>query len=85
MVHSVGILGGQLLRRDRMGSPRFLNASLSARAVLSDPAGVSRGHRLYRPRTLAFQIFDPVGLRIVFTRLYRFTCVTARASLCLRL
>jgi len=49
-----------------MGSPRFLDASLSARAVLSDPAGVSRGHRLYRPRTLAFQIFDPVGLRIVF-------------------
>src|ERR1700685_3606201 len=34
---------------------------------------------------LAFQVFDPVGLRIVFTRLYRFTLVTARASLCLRL
>jgi hypothetical protein len=27
--------------RDRRGSPRFRNASLSARAVLSDPAGVS--------------------------------------------
>src|ERR1700694_2873790 len=85
MVLSVGILGGLLRRQDRVGSPRFLDASVSARAVLSGPAGVSRVHRLYRPRTMAFQGFDPVGLRFVFTRLNRFTCVTARASLCLRL
>jgi len=35
--------------------------------------------------TLAFQIFDPVGLQIVLTGLNRFTCVTARVSLYLRL
>jgi hypothetical protein len=35
--------------------------------------------------TMAFQVFDPVGLRTIFTRLHGFTCVTARASLCLRL
>src|SRR5258708_28961839 len=85
LVHSVGILDGQLLRRDRVWSPSFLDASLSARAVLSDPAGVSTSHRPLRPPTMAFQAFDLVGLRIVFTRLHRFTCVTARASLCLRL
>jgi hypothetical protein len=33
---------------------------------------------------MAFQVFDPVGPRTIFTRLNRFTCVTARASLCLR-
>lgn len=30
-----------IARQDRRGSPRFRDASLSARAVLSDPAGVS--------------------------------------------
>jgi hypothetical protein len=32
--------------------------------VLSDPAAVSSGHRLLRPPTGAFQIFDSVGLRM---------------------
>src|SRR5438093_11937016 len=40
MVHSVGLLD-QIAAQDRRGSPRFRDASLSARAVLSDPAGVS--------------------------------------------
>ena len=32
--------------------------------MLSDPAGVSNDHRLLRSPTVAFQIFDPVGLRL---------------------
>ena len=32
--------------------------------MLSDPAGVSSDHRLWRSPTVAFQIFDPVGPRI---------------------
>lgn len=76
---------GRQRSRDRLGYPRFLGASLSARAMLSDPAGVSGSHRPCRLPTLAFQLFDTVGLRTIVTRLNRFTCVTARASLCLRL
>src|SRR5206468_4955372 len=38
------------------------------RAVLLDPAGVSCVHGLYRTYTVAFQIIDPVGLRILFAR-----------------
>lgn len=40
------------------------NASLSFRAVLSDPAGVSGNHRLYRLPTVAFHVFDHVGPRM---------------------
>lgn len=58
--------------------------TVSTRAVLSDPAGVSGRPRTNGRPTLAFQIFEPVGLRTPLTRLYRFTCVTARVSLCLR-
>src|SRR5437879_12654697 len=50
--------------RDGGGSPRCHDASISAHAVLLDPAGVSSDHRLLRSPTDAFQIFDPVGLRI---------------------
>ena len=32
--------------------------------MLSDPAGVSNDHRPSRSLTVAFQVFDPVGLRI---------------------
>jgi len=39
MVHSVGILDQP--DQDCGGSPRSLDASISVRAVLSDPAGVS--------------------------------------------
>src|SRR5262245_11428079 len=75
----------QGVAQDRRGSPRFRHASLSARAVLSDPAGVSG------PLALAgtywclpsFRPCRPPVDRI--TRLHRFTCVTARTSLCLRL
>ena len=42
LVLSVCILG---LRQDHDGSPRFLNASFSIRAMLSDPAEVSSNHR----------------------------------------
>lgn len=84
LVLSVGLLDN-FRRQDRIGSPRFLDASFSTRAVLSDPAGVSGSHGHWRLPTLAFQVFDPVGLRTIFTRLNRFTCVTARVSLCLRL
>ena len=71
-------------REDSHRSPRFHGASLAARAVLSDPAGVSGRPRLVGRPTVAFQVFDPVGPRTIVTRLHRFTCVTARASLCLR-
>jgi hypothetical protein len=40
------------------------DASFSGRAVLLDPAAVSSGHRQLRPPTVAFQVFDPVGLRM---------------------
>jgi hypothetical protein len=40
------------------------DTSVSGRAVLSDPAAVSSGHRHLRPPTVAFQVFDPVGLRM---------------------
>ena len=50
--------------RDGGGSPRCHDASISARAVLLDPAGVSRDHRPLRSLTVAFQVFDPVGLRM---------------------
>jgi hypothetical protein len=53
-----------LLSKDRGGSPRFLNASISSRAMLSDPAGVSDNHRLYRLPTIAFHVFDHVGPRM---------------------
>jgi len=33
--------------------------------VLLDPAGVSSDHRHFRSPTVAFQIFDPVGLRML--------------------
>ena len=84
LVLFVGLLD-DISHQDRVGSPRFLDASISTRAVLSDPAGVSGNHRHFRLPTMAFQIFDPVGLRIVLTELNCFTCVTARVSLCLRL
>jgi hypothetical protein len=32
--------------------------------VLLDPAGVSSDHRLLRSPTVAFQVFDPVGIRM---------------------
>ena len=32
--------------------------------MLSDPAGVSSDHRHLRSPTVAFQVFDPVGLRM---------------------
>ena len=32
--------------------------------MLSDPAGVSNDHRPLRSPTVAFQVFDPVGLRM---------------------
>src|ERR1700737_1411890 len=64
MVLSVGILGPIPLAQDGGGSPRFHDASVSVHAVLSDPAGVSDDHRLLRSPTVAFQVFDPVGLRM---------------------
>ena len=58
--YSAPIQAGQ----DNGGSPRFHDASVSVRAVLSDPAGVSSDHRPWRSPTVAFQVFDPVGLRM---------------------
>ena len=61
MVLSVCILDS---RQDYSGSPRFLDASLSIRAMLSDPAEVSSNHRPFcRLPTIAFQVFDLVGPR----------------------
>src|SRR5215469_16147073 len=64
LVHSVDILGPFSPVQDGGGSPRFHDASVSVRAVLLDPAGVSGDHRPLRSPTFAFQIFDPVGLRM---------------------
>lgn len=61
LAYSIGRLPGQ----DHGGSLRFHDVSISARAVLSDPAAVSSPLALYRWPTIAFQVFDPVGLRIV--------------------
>jgi hypothetical protein len=68
--------------QDRRGSPRFRFASVSTRAVLSDPAGVSSPHASFGSLLLPSK-FSPPVYRV--TRLNRFTCVTARTSLCLRL
>ena len=68
--------------QDRSGSLRFLNASFSERAVLSDPAAVSSHLASSGDLLLPSSHYDSVGLRIpTFTRLHRFTCVTARSSL----
>src|SRR5215472_5924464 len=64
LVHSVNILGPLWTDQDGGGSPRCHDASISVRAVLLDPAGVSNDHRLLRSPTVAFQIFDSVGLRM---------------------
>src|SRR5215469_5460134 len=64
LVHSVDILGPFSPVQDGGGSPRCHDASVSVRAVLLDPAGVSGDHRPLRSPTFAFQIFDPVGLRM---------------------
>ena len=64
MIHSVDILGPFSTDQDGSGSPRCHDASISVHAVLLDPAGVSSDHRLLRSPTVAFQIFDPVGLRL---------------------
>ena len=84
MDHSVDILGPLLPGQDGGESPRCHDASISAHAVLSDPAGVSSDHRLLRSPTVAFQISTLSASGFV-TRLNRFTCVTAWTSLCLRL
>src|SRR5260370_16465600 len=65
LVHSVDILGPLFPGRDGGGSPRCHDASISVHAVLLDPAGVSSDHRHFRSPTVAFQIFDPVGLRML--------------------
>lgn len=64
MVLSVGILGPIRPGQDGGGSPRCHDASISVHAVLSDHAGVSSDHRPWRSPTVAFQVFDPVGLRM---------------------
>src|SRR5260221_11384068 len=65
LVHSVDILGPLPPDQDSGGSPRCHDASISVHAVLLDPAGVSSDHRHFRSPTVAFQIFDPVGLRML--------------------
>src|SRR5262249_40393198 len=72
--------------QDHSGSPRSLNASLSQRAVLTDPAAVSGHLAICGVPTSASQPLRccrPANKYL--TRLNRFTFVTARASLCLRL
>ena len=72
--------------RDHSGSPRFLGASLSERAVLPDPAAVSGHLANCGVPTSACQPLRFCRPAVkYFTRLNSFTFVTARASLCLRL
>ncbi len=84
LVRSVDILGPLFPGRDGGGSPRCHDASISARAVLLDPAGVSRDHRLCG-RLLMPSRFSTLSASGCVTRLNRFTCVTAWTSLGLRL
>ena len=61
MVLSVDVLDPQAKTpRDLPGSS---DASFSARAVRSDPAGISDDHRCCRSSFVAFQVFEPVGFR----------------------
>jgi ketosteroid isomerase-like protein len=62
--------------RDGSGSPRCHDASVSAHAVLLDPAGVSNDHRLCG-RLLLPSRFSTLSASGCVTRLNRFTCVTA--------
>jgi hypothetical protein len=72
--------------QDHSGSPRSLGASLSERAVLSDPAAVSGHLAICGVPTGACQPLRYCRPAVKYlTRLNRFTFVTARASLCLRL
>src|SRR5215467_13686126 len=72
--------------QDHSGSPRSLDASLSERAVLTDPAAVSGHLAICGVPTGASQPLRYCRPAVKYlTRLNRFTFVTARASLCLRL
>jgi len=72
--------------QDHSGSPRSLGASLSERAVLPDPAAVSGHLAICGVPTGACQPLRCCRPAVKYlTRLNRFTFVTARASLCLRL
>src|SRR3984893_14808783 len=66
LVRSVDILGPLFPGRDGGGSPRCHDASVSAHAVLLDPAGVSSDHRPVRSLTVELQVFDPVGLWVCY-------------------
>src|SRR5215471_3453360 len=74
--HSVAILGLKQLDQDGGGSPSCLDASVSAYAVLLDPAGVSNDHRPCG-RLLLPSRFSTLSASGCVTRLDRFTCVTA--------
>src|SRR5215469_17064537 len=72
--------------QDHSVSPRSLAASLSGRAVLPDPAAVSGHLAICGMPTRASQPLQCCRPAVKYlTRLNRFTFVTARASLCLRL
>jgi hypothetical protein len=72
--------------QDHSGSPRSLGASLSERAVLPDPAAVSGHLAICGVPTGACQPLRYCRPAVKYlTRLHRFTFVTARSSLCLRL
>jgi len=72
--------------QDHSGSPRSLSASISERAVLTDPAAVFGHLAICGAPTGASQPLRCCRPAVKYlTRLNRFTFVTARASLCLRL
>ena len=72
--------------QDLSGSLRFLDTSFYERAVRSDPAAVSSHLALDGDLLVPSSHYNSVGLRMIYlTRLIRFTFVTARALLCLRL
>ena len=72
--------------QDLSGSLRFLDTSFYERAVRSDPAAVSSHLALDGDLLVPSSHYNSVGLRMIYlTRLTRFTFVTARALLCLRL
>jgi hypothetical protein len=72
--------------QDHSGSLRFLDTSFYERAVRSDPAAVSGHLALDGDLLVPSSHHDAVGLRLIYlTRLNRFTFVTTRALLCLRL
>ena len=70
--------------QDRRGSPRFRDASMSARAVLSDPAGVSDPLASCEDLLVPSKYSTLSASGLSCHEAQSLPCVTARTPLCLR-